>query len=305
MVEFLRRGTMRNTFQRWAARIVLIIPFVAFFYVPSVALAGLLGSAVDFAVLGGQTVTNTGATTITGDLGVWPGSSITGLETVTINGTPATPSNGAVHQTDAVAQLAQSDVTTAYNTLAGLTSTSNLTGQDLGSVGTLGPGVYKFTSDAHLTGMLTLDPGADPNAYFVFQIVRDLFTASGSSVNVSNLGANNGVFWQVGSSATLGTTTIFAGNILALTSVTMETGATIPCGRAFARNGAVTLDNNTIGGPCSAGGAVGGETGGGETGGGYAGGGIQPIPEPGTVPLFCVGLLALILYGWQTRKRVA
>ncbi len=281
---------MRNRFQRSAVRIFLIIPFAALLYSPSVALAGLLGSAQDFAVLGASTVTNTGPTTITGDLGLYPGTSITGLGTVTLT--------GAVRNY-ADSQQAQSDVTTAYNTLAGLPSTSNLTGQDLGGL-ILAPGVYNFSSSAQLTGTLTLiNPLSDPNALYVFQIGSTLTTASGSSVNVSNLGANNGLFWQVGSSATLGTTTAFAGNILALASVTMNTGATIPCGRAFARTGAVTLDSNTIGGSC-----VGGVTGG-ETGSGYAGGNIPPIPEPGTVPLLGVGLLALAWPGWQSRKRVA
>jgi type VI secretion system secreted protein VgrG len=197
---------------------------------------------------------------------------------------------------------------TAYNTLADLPLTSNLSGQNLGTVGTLTPGVYKFDSSAQLTGTLTLDAQNDLNALFVFQIGSTLTTASSSTVNVINGGANNGVFWQVGSSATLGTDTTFAGNILALTSIAMKTGATVICGRALvAKDGAVTMDTNTISGDCS---VVGGDygTGRSDLGSlGFSGGNIQAIPEPGgTLPLFCMGLLALIvLCGWQARKRVA
>jgi type VI secretion system secreted protein VgrG len=285
---------------------VLIIPFAAFLHSPSVALAGLLGSADGFAVLGASTVTNTGSTSITGDLGLYSGTSITGLASVTVTGT--------VHQTDTAAQQAQIDVTTAYNTLALMPSTSNLSGQNLGGL-TLTPGVYNFSSSAQLTETLNLDGSSDPAALFVFQIGTTLTTASGAAVYVFG-GENDRVFWQVGSSATLGTGTSFAGSILAMASVTMNTGATIPCGRALARTGAVTLDTNAIT-TCSAvvdvpevpGTGTGTDTGTG-TGNGTGtepapGNGVAEVPEPGTVSLFCVGLLALTLYGWQSRKRLA
>jgi ice-binding like protein len=196
-----------------------------------------LGEAADFAVLGGSSVTNTGATAITGDVGTSPGTAITGFPPGTLTGT--------VHSNDAVALGAQSDLTTAYNDLAGQACNTSLTGQDLGGL-TLTSAVYCFSSSAQLTGTLALDAQGDPNAVFVFQIGSTLTTASAASVVVINGGSDCNVFWQVGSSATLGTGTGFVGNTLALTSITLTTGATSR-GSLLARNGAVTMDTNQIG----------------------------------------------------------
>ena len=209
-----------------------------------------LGQAGSFAVLGASAVTNTGPTVVTGDLGIWPStaSSITGFPPGTVI--------GATHPADAVAQQAQTDVTAAYNNLAGQAcSPSNvLTGIDLGGL-TLTPGVYCFSTSAQLTGTLTLDAKGNSAAVFVFQIGSTLTTASASRVLVINGGSSCNVFWQIGSSAILGTTTAFAGNILALASITLNTGVVAP-GRALARTGAVTLDTNGVGGCSSAGGVL-------------------------------------------------
>ncbi len=191
-----------------------------------------------FAVLGGSTVTNTGPSSVTGDLGVWPGLAITGFPP----GIVVPPST--THAGDAVAQQAQSDVTAAYNNLAGQACNTILTGQNLGGM-TLAPGVYCFSTSAQLTGNLVLDALGDPNAVWVFQIGSTLTTASNSSVAVINGGKRCNVWWQVGSSATLGTGTVFAGNILADQSITLNTSASM-FGAALARNAAVTMDTNTI-----------------------------------------------------------
>ena len=205
---------------------------------PGAQTAPALGSAASFAVLGGQTVTNTGPTTIFGDLGVSPGSAITGFP-------PGSLTGGATHKADAVALQAQSDVTTAYDALAAQACTADVTGQDMGGK-TLTQGVYCSTSSAQLTGTLTLDAQGNAAAVFIFKMVSALTTASNSSVSVINGGTACNVFWQVVSSATIDTTTHFVGNILALASITLNTGATIVPGRALAQTGAVTMDTNNV-----------------------------------------------------------
>jgi hypothetical protein len=196
----------------------------------------LLGSASSFAVLGGSTVTNTGLSVLTGDLGVSPGTAITGFGPGVVTGT--------MHAGDAVAAQAQTDLTTAYNALAGMACNTELTGQDLGGK-TLAPGVYCFSSSAQLTGTLVLDAQGDANATFIFQIASTLTTATNSSVVMINGGRVCNVFWQVGSSATLGTGTAFAGTIVAYASITLTTGVGLS-GRALARTGAVTMDTDTV-----------------------------------------------------------
>jgi hypothetical protein len=215
--------------------------------------APTLGAASSFAVLGGQTVTNTGPTIVNGDLGVSPGSAVTGFP-------PGIVVGGTIHAGDAVAGQAQSDTTIAYNNLAGQPCDTDLTGQDLGGM-TLTPGVYCFSTSAQLTGTLTLDAEGDPNAVFIFQIGSTLTTASNSTIALINGASACNVFFQVGSSATVGTSTTFEGNILALTSITLNTGASVSA-RTLARNGAVTLDNNLIGeAGCATGTDVGTDTG--------------------------------------------
>jgi LPXTG-motif cell wall-anchored protein len=194
-----------------------------------------LFTATSFAVLAGSAVTNTGPTVISGDLGVSPGSAVSGFPPGLIN-------NGVIHAADAVAAGAQADITAAYNDAASRSTSATIT-SDLGGQ-SLVPGVYSGGA-LGLTGALTLNAQGDPNAVFVFQAASTLTTASASSVVLIN-GANPcNVYWQIGSSATLGTGTAFVGTVLALTSVSAKTGATVN-GRLFARNGAVTLDTNVI-----------------------------------------------------------
>ena len=193
---------------------------------------------INFAVLAGSTVTNTATpTVVTGDLGVSPGSAVTGFP-------PGIVVTGTIHSADAVATQAQSDLTTLYNSLEGTVCNTDLTGQDLGGK-TLTPGVYCFSTSAQLTGTLTLDAQGDPLAVFLFKIGSTLTTASAASVLLINRASSCGVFWQIGSSATLGTGTSLAGSIVALTSITLNTGAGVT-GRLLARNGAVTLDDNHV-----------------------------------------------------------
>jgi len=233
-----------NKIQRPVIALSIVVSAFVVGLWPMAALAATqprLGTATSFAVLAGSTITNTGRTSIHGAIGLSPGSAVTGF-----------PPGGAssLNKTDAVARQAKTDLVTTYNDLASWFPTRTMTGLDLGGK-TLTPGVYTFSSSAQLTGALTLSG----NGIFIFQMGSTLTTASNSSVLVTNGAQGCGVFWKVGSSATLGSGTQFKGTIVALTSITMVTGATIIPGRALARNGAVTLDSNVINlptGPCSA-----------------------------------------------------
>jgi hypothetical protein len=230
---------------KWIGKLrILTLPFILAVLVVMPAwdvmgqVAPTLGTVESFAVLGGSTVTNTGPTVVNGDVGVSPGSAVTGFPP----GIVVAP--GVIHAGDAVAAQAQSDVTIAYDALAGQACDVNLTGQDLGGL-TLTSGVYCFDTSAQLTGQLTLDVEGNPDAVFIFKVGSTLTTASGASVVFSNGGPSCNVFWQVGSSATFGTNSAFAGDVIALTSITLNTDADVT-GRVLARNGAVTLDTNVI-----------------------------------------------------------
>jgi hypothetical protein len=233
-----------------------------------------LGAANLFAVLGGTTVTNTGPSSIDGNLGLWSGTSITGFPPGTVSGT--------INAANALAMQAQMDLTSAYTGAAAQPCGGVLTGQNLGGQ-TLTAGVYCFASSAQLNGTLILNAQGNANAVFIFEVGGALTTLSNSQVTVINGGTGNNVFWQVGGSATLGTTSQFAGNILALSNITLDSGADISCGRALALNGTVTMDTNnvSIDGPgCAA-----------------------TAPEPGTAALLSMGLLlGLTAYARRLRR---
>jgi type VI secretion system secreted protein VgrG len=262
------------------------VGFAALLWLPSLAAAqSYLGSNLQpFAVLGGSTVTNTAFSVITGDVGLSPGSSVTGF--------PPGVYSGTLHVADAPASSAQTDLTTAFNTLTNLQPCEDLTGTDLGGL-TLTPGVYCFSTSAQLTGVLTLNAQGNPNAVWVFRIGSTLTTASNASVRFINGSSANacGAQWRVGTSATLGTGTSFAGNILAQSSITLNTNANV-IGRVLARTGAVTLDDNDI------------------SFAGCSGNAPPPFPEPTPVPTLPVwaimALLALLsVAGFAALRRRA
>lgn len=258
-----------------------------------------LKSADLFAVLAGSTVTNAGVgtlgdTQITGNLGVYAGSACTGLEACPVTG----PGDifGTVHLADGVALQAQKDLTTAYTTLGGLAGTlepANLAGL------TLMPGVYDVPAAAsNLTGTLKLSDGGVAGSRFIFLFTSTLITSSGSTIDVSGLSPSDSIFWVVRSSATLGDNTVFEGNILALTDINFDPGATIGCGRALAQNGQVTfagqdattgIENQISIGCLGTAGAG---------GGGFTGGPpvvITPTPEPATFVLLGAGIVCVVL----------
>jgi hypothetical protein len=271
----MKKNIISTANNKYARRIVFGFAFaLTFVHRNASAIEVNLGTANNYAVLAGSTITSTGATVINGGLGLTPGSAVTGSPIV----------NGLYDVDNARAVLAQNDLTTAYNAAAGLAPNQNLTGENLGGL-TLTPGVYFFASTAQLTGLLTLNALGNPDAVFVFQIGSSLITASDSSVVTINNGGSTtpgiSTFWQVGSSATIGTTTAFEGNILALTSITAETGATVLDGRLLARNGEVTLDDNTITAPPAEAQDQG-----------------SPVPDTGsTLLLLGSGLTALFAFG--------
>ena len=249
------------TYPKRARRAAIAVSMVfAFVALPTAAQAAPvdLATASPFVVLGGSAVTNTGPSVLNGNLGVSPGTALTGF------GAPAVV-NGATHNNNGVANQAKSDLTTAYNVAAGQAVTADLSGTDLGNR-TLTAGAYRYSSSAQLTGPLTLNAEGNPNAQFVFMIGSTLTTASASSVVLINGASPCNVYWQVGSSATLGSTTAFQGNLMALSSISLNNGATV-IGRMLARNGQVSLINNVLTrSPCSTGSGGGSGDGGGGNG---------------------------------------
>jgi len=254
----------------------------------------LLPDLASFAVLAAAGVTNVPTSTIDGNLGSAPNASIGGGYTFT---------SGGIQANTAIAQQAQLDLDTAIAVLSSLGPGTTFVNPDLTGL-ILSPGVYTVPSGvSNLTGAFTLDGGGNPNALWVFQMESDLITSVGSSVDVINTGTGAGVFWNVRSSATLNTGTVFEGNILALTSITMGDAVTLRCGRALAATGNVTLINDTIGLGCL---GTGEEGSNGLVGSGLDvdGGGniidtgtgavvVKPVPEPYSLALFGAGGLVV------------
>lgn len=242
MITTIITGTIRRITSSFRLAAVAVLAMATACLIGAAGPAGAatvpvpLGTAANFAVLGAATVTNTGATTIKGDLGLSPGTSVTGF--------PPGQVIGTVYTADSVALRAQADLTTAYNDAAALAATATIPVELGGTTET--PGVYVSPAGTFgITGTVTLNAQGNPAAVFVFKAASTLITASASNVKLVNGAKAANVFWLVGSSATLGTYSTLRGNIMALASITVTTGVTIH-GRALARTAAVTLDTDTI-----------------------------------------------------------
>jgi LPXTG-motif cell wall-anchored protein len=241
---------MKKINKRSYVLLIITVLLVVMIGVPITSRAAIqstvnLGSTSGFAILAGSTITNTGTTTINGsaggtvggDIGLYPGTVFTGASNIVT-------ANGSIHLADTIAMAAKDDLVTAYNDAAGRTPVTRIPTELGGS--TLTPGTYESADGTfQITGILTLDAQNDPEAVFIFKTASTLITASGSSVNLINSARFCRTFWQVGSSATLGTNSVFVGHILAFASITANTGAAVQ-GQLLARNGAVTLDSNII-----------------------------------------------------------
>ena len=290
---------------------------VALSYAPSQAFATpLLGSDLaSFTVLGASTVTNVPTSTIAGNVGVWAGSSIAGfLSSPGVAVSDPQLTGGLVHETTTNAQTAQGQLTTAISNLGSL-GAGTLLAADLTLAGTLAPGVYTVPAGTtNLSGSLTLDGGGNANAAWVFQMSSTLITSPNSVVNVINTGSGAGVYWNVGSSATIDVNSKFMGNILALANISMNTTATDLCGRALASTGAVTLDQNRLSGSCAGTGIAAASNGlsggldvtttstGGTSVGFLPSAPVSSVPEPATLLLFGSGLAGLFAH---RRKLIA
>jgi hypothetical protein len=298
-----RKFIMRARKSIRSISILLTLLLVVFVAMPANVMAAQptvnLGTTASFAVLAGTTITNTGTTTINGDaggnVGLHPGSGFPGQTSVTIS--------GAVHLADAVALQAKNDLIAAYDDAAGRTPVTRIA-TELGGK-TLKPGVYDSASGTfQITGTLTLDAQGDSNGVFIFKTTTTLITASNSNINIVNGARYCRIFWKVGSSATLGTNSHFVGHIFALTSITARTSATVQ-GQLLARNGAVTLDSNTITNGICATVTPSPTTATTATTGGTTTGGVIPKTATPWYNILLVGVAFALIgaVGWRSRRR--